>query len=332
MDKRVKQLVDEALDAKILQSEDIAYLLSWPADSEESFAIQWAARSLSRKLGKAEIHGQVGINSAACPCNCAFCSFAASNGVFKETQVKPLEEILHQANSLIEQGTNAIYLMTTANFDFANFIKIGSQVRRELGPDTVMVANMGDFDLEQARALKAAGFNGVYHAVRLGEGLVTRIPPQKRLETIRHAKQAGLQIGTCVEPVGPEHSIQELVEKILITRQMQPGFSGAMRRINIPGSPLEQYGMVSELRMAQILAVVRLAMGHNVTGNCTHEPCVSGVIAGANLLWAEAGSNPRDTARDTENSRGFDPKRCREILNEAEFPVLNGPSLFFNEP
>lgn len=329
MDKRVKHLVDEALDGKLLQSDDIACLLSWPVDSEESFSIQWASRHISQSLGRAEIHGQVGINSAACPCNCSFCSFAASNGIFKEKQVKPLDEIIEQSKSLIEKGANAVYLMATANFDFSSFISIGAEVRRELGPEAVLVANMGDFDLEQAQSLKAAGFNGIYHAVRLGEGEVTRIPPQKRLESISNAKKAGLQIGTCVEPVGPEHSIQELVEKILMTREMQPRFSGAMRRINIPGSQLEQYGMVSELRMALVLAVVRLAMGHDVAGNCTHEPCVSGAVAGANLLWAEAGSNPRDTARDTENSRGFDPSRCRELLHEAEFPVLEGPSLFF---
>ena len=81
MDSKVKHLINEALDGKLLDSEDIAYLLSWPVDSEESFSIQWASRRLSQCLGKAEIHGQVGINSAACPCNCGFCSFAASYGL-----------------------------------------------------------------------------------------------------------------------------------------------------------------------------------------------------------------------------------------------------------
>ncbi|MDF9410004.1 MAG: hypothetical protein A4E52_01087 [Pelotomaculum sp. PtaB.Bin013] len=147
---------------------------------------------------------------------------------------------------------------------------------------------------------------------------------------MRNAKKAGLLLGTCLEPVEPEHSTEELVEKILITREVHPVFSRAARRISIPGSQLEKHGMASELRMTQILAVVRLAMGHDVAGNCTHEPCVSGAMAGANLLWAEAGSNPRDMASDTENSRGFSPVRCREIFNEAEWPILDGPSRFFS--
>ncbi len=44
--------------------------------------------------------------------------------------------------------------------------------------------------------------------------------------------------------------------------------------------------MVTEARMAHILAVVRLAVGLDVPGNCTHEPGGVGALAGANLLGA----------------------------------------------
>lgn len=328
MDKKVISLIDLALEGRLLEGNDIAFLLSLPVDSEECFALQCAARMLGKQLGKAEIHGQVGINSGLCPCNCSFCSFAASHGIFREKQEASMDDIVDQCRILIEKGANAVYLMSTANYDFNRFIHIGREVRRELGPEIVLVANTGDFDLDRAQALKSAGFDGVYHAVRMGEGQVTRISPETRRNTIRNAQQAGLSIGTCVEPIGPEHSLEELVEKIILTREIHPKFSGAMRRINIPGTPLAKNGMVSELRMAQILAVVRLSMGLGVAGNCTHEPCVSGVIAGANLLWAESGSNPRDTETATEKSRGFDPIKCREILQEGELPVLDGPSKF----
>ncbi|MEN6348963.1 MAG: radical SAM protein [Syntrophomonas sp.] len=328
MDKRVISLIDQALDGKLLAEHDIAFLLSLPVDSEECFALQWAAGKLGKQLGKAEVHGQVGINSGLCPCNCSFCSFAASHGIFREKQETSLHEIIDQCRILLEKGANAVYLMSTANHDFNRFVHIGQEVRRELGPGIVLIANTGDFDSDGAKALKTAGFDGIYHAVRMGEGQVTRISPQTRLNTIRNAQQAGLLVGTCVEPIGPEHGLEELVEKIILTRKINPQFSGAMRRVNIPGTPLAQYGMVTELRMAHILSVVRLAMGHDVAGNCTHEPCVSGVVAGANLLWAESGSNPRDTEIDTGKSRGFDPIKCREIFQNGEWPVLDGPSKF----
>lgn len=95
-------------------------------------------------------------------------------------------------------------------------------------------------------------------------------------------------MGTCVEPVGPEHSIEGLVEKTIITRDASPCFSGAARRIPIPGTELAPHGMVSEARMAHFLAVVRLAVGCDTPDNCTHEPNVIGAAAGANPLWAES--------------------------------------------
>jgi len=328
---KIRNIVDKAKAGKSIEAAEIKELLSWPALSEESFYTQFAAREMNRELngGRAEIHGQVGVVTAACPCNCAFCSFAASNGIFKERSVQPLEEIMAQCRVLEQQGANAIYLMATANFPFNDFIRIAREVKSHLDKDSILVANIGDFGYQEAVALKEAGVAGIYHAVRLGEGQVTRIKVQRRLETMQAAHQAGLKLGTCLEPVGPEHSLDELVEKIVITRKVGAVFSGAARRIPIPNTELSRYGIVSEARMAQIVAVVNLATGYGIAGNCTHEPNVPGAMAGANVLWAESGANPRDTVEHTENSRGFDVARCRDIYREAETPVLEGPSLLY---
>jgi biotin synthase len=279
--------------------------------------------------GKAEIHGQVGVNSGPCGCNCAFCSFAAGNKVFNTQQVESLEFIVQQALDLEGAGANAIYLMATAHLDFQRFLEMGQVVRRELRTGVPLIANMADFSYDEAVALRKAGYAGVYHAVRMGEGRVTRIALKDRLQTFQAAGKAGLSLGTCVEPIGPEHSTEEIVEKIIIAREAKPGFSGAMRRVTIPGTSLSAHGMLGETRMAHIVAAVRLATPREVPGNCTHEPNVMGAVAGANLLWAEAGSNPRDVVNNTEKSRGYNVVKCREILVDAGWQVLDGPSKFF---
>lgn len=321
--------LDKALRGEILAKEEIEELFRVPSKSEAFYGIQYASRKISESVsrGKAEIHGQVGINIGPCPKNCQFCSFAACNKVFPEASVLPTTEIISRCLDLEEAGANAIYLMTTANFSFQRFIEIAQEVRNKLQKESVLVANIGDFSYEEALELKQVGVNGVYHALRLGEGTTTAINPKRRLESFAAAKEAGLILGNCVEPVGPEHSVEELVEKTLIARDANPVFSGAMRRITIPSTPLSQYGMLSEGKMAHILAVVRLAMGHHILGNCTHEPNVHGAAAGANLLWAEVGSNPRDVAGETH--RGISVERCREIYWEADWEVLSGPSQFF---
>jgi biotin synthase len=325
--------IEKALAGKILDKEDVEVLFRVPLKSEAGYAVQYASRKISEKLsqGKAEIHGQVGINIGPCPKNCQFCSFAACNKVFPDPSVLPLEEIIRRCLDLEEAGANAIYLMTTANFSFERYVEIAHGVRNKLQKESVLVANVGDFTYEQALTLKNAGLNGVYHALRLGEGKTTGIEPERRLQSFTAAKEAGLILGNCVEPVGPEHTVEELVEKTLIAREASPVFSGAMRRITIPATPLSEYGMLSEARMAHILAVVRLAMGPSILGNCTHEPNVHGAVAGANLLWAEVGSNPRDVVGETQNHRGFSVERCREIYWDADWEVLSGPSQFFSK-
>ena len=325
------EILKKSLQGEIVSPKEIAYLFEVPLFSEGSAKIIAASRQRSEEAsgGLAEVHAQVGLNIAPCPKNCAFCAFAEKNKVFATASQLSVEEAVAAAMRFEQDGANAIYVMATADYPFAKFIEMSQEIRTNLETDTVLVANVGDFDVRQARLLKDVGYSGIYHAVRLGEGCVTSLSVEQRFRTMRNAREAGLSVGTCVEPVGPEHSIEELVVKTIITRDASPCFSGAARRIPIPGTELAQHGMVSEARMAHILAVVRLAVGCNTPGNCTHEPNVIGAAAGANLLWAESGSNPRDTAEKTQEKRGMTVQDCIEVFREAEWQVLQGPSRWY---
>lgn len=330
----IREIVRKSLDGEIIGEAEIACLLRVPLFSMDSAMIVAAAREKSERASGslAEVHAQVGLNAAPCPNHCRFCAFSAKNRVFSESFELPVEEAVRRARRFEADGANAVFVMSTADYPFERFIEVSREIRAALDPETVLVANIGDFDGREAKRLKDCGFAGIYHAVRLGEGRDTRIPVERRLQTFRNAEEAGLRLGTCVEPVGSEHSIEELVEKTVITREAKPVYSGSARRIPIPNTEMAQYQMVSEARMAHILAVVRLALGYDVPGNCTHEPNVIGAAAGANLLWAEAGSNPRDTERDTENKRGMTVRECVRVLEEAEWEVLKGPSRFYSGP
>jgi biotin synthase len=327
----IEEMLKKSLDGISLTRDEIASLFRIPLFSDESALILAASRrkSESASNGLAEVHAQVGLNIARCPKNCSFCSFAAKNMVFKDRIEISVDEAIVKAQQFETDGANAVFVMSTADYPLGKFLDISREIRRSLRPETILVANIGDFTKEQARQIKDAGFSGIYHAVRLGEGRDTTISVKKRLMTFQNAKDAGLLLGTCVEPVGNEHSVEELVEKTIITRDAKPVYSGSARRIPIPGTKMAQYGIVSEAKMAHILAVVRLALDYEVPGNCTHEPNVIGAAAGANLLWAEAGSNPRDTEADTEGKRGMTVKDCIRALEEAEWQVLQGPSKFY---
>lgn len=333
LDSKVMDIVTRVFDSHLPTHEEIITLLNIAPHSTEAGFVMASADAINRMAsnGKAEIHAQIGVNLSPCPRNCSFCSFAAKNKVFTERNELPVEDAIQLALKAEEDGANSIFFMATGDFSLKKFVEISKEVKINLKPETVMIANVGDFNDEEGRWLKEAGYIGIYHAVRMGEGRETSISPEVRLRTVKAARDTGLLIGTCVEPIGPEHSVDEIAEKTLIGRDMEPCFSGAMRRISVPGSELEKFGMVSEYRMAFLVAVVRIAMGRKLIGNCTHEPNILGATAGANLFWAEVGTNPRDTEVDTSKGRGLNIESCIDMFREADFDMLSGPSVIYSQ-
>ncbi|MDY6831148.1 MAG: radical SAM protein [Thermodesulfobacteriota bacterium] len=328
---KIDDLIQKSADNGAFSSEELLHMLSYPPDAPETFRILAEAGRISRELtgNRAEVQGQFALNLAPCACNCKFCSFSAQSKIFSKATEISVDEAVAQARLFEDNGANAIYVMTTAFYPFEKFLDISKEVRRSLKKETVMIANVGDKTSAQARQIKEAGYKGVYHALRMREGVDTDLDPEQRRISMRNFQEAGLSVGTCVEPVGPEHTNEEIAGRILFTASISPAFSGAARRITIPGGPMEPLGMISELRMAQIVAVTRLAMPRTTLGNCAHEPCTLGALAGANLFWAEVGANPRDIEEKTEQGRGDTVDHCKTIYEEAGWEVHTGPSRYF---
>ena len=106
--------------------------------------------------------------------------------------------------------------MTMHTFEFENLLAVIDEARRCIPPQTQIVVNIGDFSLDQARPLKSAGVHGAYHVCRLREGTDTSLSPTQRRETFRVIRDAGLDFYYCCEPIGPEHTPEELVEQMFL--------------------------------------------------------------------------------------------------------------------
>ncbi|OGP94373.1 MAG: radical SAM protein [Deltaproteobacteria bacterium RBG_16_47_11] len=329
----IHDLIRKTQDGEHLSHEELVHLLSMAPDCSESYLVMAESNRISKELtgNKAEVHAQLALNLAPCPGNCAFCSFAEKNGIFSKETRLTVEEAVAYSNQFEKDGANAIFAMTTAYYPFGLFLEMSQEIRRSLNPETVLIANVGDQSLANAHKIKEVGYTGVYHALRLREGIDSGLSPEKRKESIRNFQEAGLKVGTCVEPVGPEHTPLELADMICFTASFNPSYSGAARRIPIPGTEIVIRGTISELRMAQIVAITRLGMPRTVLGNCTHEPCTLGGLAGANLFWAEVGANPRDTNEKTEEGRGETVKTCHKLFQECGWDIYEGPSRYYGE-
>jgi biotin synthase len=325
-------LIRKSQEGDQLSRDELVHLLSMPPDAPESYLVMAEANRVSKELtgNMAEVHAQLALNLAPCPSNCAFCSFAQKNGIFTAESRLTVEEAVEYVLQFEKDGANAVFVMTTAQYPFSLFLEMSQEIRKNLDPKTVLIANIGDQSLANARKVKEAGYSGVYHALRLREGSDSGLSPEKRKESIRNFQEAGLGVGTCVEPVGPEHTSEELADMILFTASFNPSYSGAARRIPIPGTEIAKRGSISELRMAQVVAITRMGMPGTVIGNCTHEPCTLGGLAGANLFWAEVGANPRDTEEKTEEGRGETVESCRALFRECGWNCYQGPSRYYN--
>lgn len=329
MNRDIVRIINKALDGDLLTRAETIELLSVENLSPEAFAVQQAGRAFTARLceGEAEIHAHIGLDAAPCPMDCQFCSFASCNGVFGEHVVYPLEKVLADARTFEAEGANAIYPVTTLLYGRDRFLETIEQIKSVLTTDIPLVANVPDFDEGYARELASVGVKGVYHVVRLGEGTYTRGNVERRKKTMYAAKKAGLALGNCIEPIGPEHTPEELADLIMLAREMEVTFSGAMRRNTVPGSIFEKHGNIPYGRLATYTGAVALAGGTAIRGNCSHEPSQVCAQAGANVMWASRGSDPRDTSAET--SRGFSVAQVRDVYFETDWKVHEGPSRFY---
>lgn len=303
-----------------MEREEALSLLKVDNKSDEFYKLISLSNQQSRKQfgNKGFVFAQIGMNAEPCSQNCKFCSLGMSHYSIHDKWQKGISELKPEVQQLLNDGINDFFLMTTADYSIKKFMKISVEVRKMLPDHIRFVANIGDFDLNTAKELKAIGITGAYHIKRLREGTDTLIDPEIREMTIENIVNAGLELYYCIEPVGPEHRYDEILDSIYFAKQFPIDAMAVMRRIPVPGTPLFNRGQINALELTKIVAVTNLVIKPSRSMN-VHEPTQMSLLAGVNQLYAEAGANPRDTNPDTKNGRGFTPTMARQMLAEAGY-------------
>ena len=320
----VIKILEKSVSRELSRQEAIE-LLEIRNGSHEFYKLIETSNNMSRKEynNKAYVFSQIGLNAQPCPMNCKFCSMAESNytiGTEFRKDMSDIKDICETAKQLVESGTHDLFLMTTANYSVDEFIKIGTEVSKVLPKNVRLVANIGDFDLHIAKRLKDAGFTGVYHIRRLGEGKDTDIDPAQRIKTLDAIRDAGLELYYCVEPIGPEHTYDEILDEMYRAKDYNVDVMAVMRRTPVPGTPLEKNGGITSIELTKIAAVTRLVTRPKRSMN-VHEVTPMSLLAGINQLYAEIGSNPRDNMENTENNRGWGVEKIVELFKDAEWEM-----------
>lgn len=320
---QLEKILEKAWCHIPLNRQDCKYLLSIDEKSFESGVLRAAAASIIREKNdnSAIIIGQIGVDVTPCPGGCKFCTFGEDHTSFESSHLGEDELREKIVDFCKYDDLYALYLMTMHTYDLERYLQTIENAKRLVPKATQLWANVGDTELDAFKEMKKIGVTGVYHVCRIGEGIDTKLNPEDRLQTMRNALDAGLELYTCCEPIGPEHTIDQLVDNIFIGIEMGITQHAAMRRVAVPGSPLAQHGQISELRLAHIVAVISLCSVTVPTMAYmgVHEPNALSYAAGANIVTAESGANPRDCQSDTAKNRGMDMARCRKMLFECGF-------------
>lgn len=319
-------LIDKVQSGHKVTQDECAFLLQFPETSLESAITRGVADTMSREKfdNTGLVFGQIGFEVAPCPGKCKFCSISEEFTQFEPSCMSD-DAIITAAENFTSSGELfALALMGMHNYKFDHVLHVVEIVRAKIPKQTQIVINIGDFSLLQAEELKATGVDGAYHLARLREGIDTTLDPECRKRTMGYIREAGIDLYYCCEPIGPEHTPEEMAEQILLGVDYGCFQHGAMRRVLIPASPLAKYGQISELRLAQITAVVTFAALHSTELRSVgvHEPNLLGITAGANAIYAETGTNPRDTEKETSGHRGMDISDCKQMLSEAGFDKI----------
>ena len=322
----LSDILEKANNGKAPDKQECLYLLSLPPEGDAAKLLRTAANTVMRRkfTNKVLLLGQIGIENHPCPADCFFCGFRESGNIVREKL--PIDEITRKTKELTESGhLQALFLMAMHDYDFSYLLKVCEAVKSLLPATTDLVVNIGDSAKTQFAELKAAGVNGAYHVLRLGEGNTTKLSPLFRRESIRYIRETNLNWYTCCEPIGPEHSDSELIEQIFLGREFGCFQHAAMDRVNLPASPLAKFGSISKTRLAQIVAVISLSCLEipELQSIAVHEPDMLSLSSGANSLYAESGANPRDVEKDTGNGRGYNLGKIIDMCRQAGFIINN---------
>lgn len=323
----IRPFIDR-LEAEVLRGaqgsrEDVLRLLALTPDSDDVQYLGQAARRVATVAADntGRVWSAIGLDCRPCPKNCTFCSFGAKWGLVREEKELSAGEVIAIARRLVLEGVAWVTLRTTEYYGFDRVCQMARQIRDAVPGDYGLVVNTGQMGEEEVAAMQAAGIGVVYHSLRLGEGKCTCFSPRERLVTLRAVSASPMRLAHLVEPVGPEHTDEELAHVFMTALENGASLSGVMARVNVPGTPGASSPELPEARLAQIAAVTRLCGGLRVPDICVHPVSRQAVEWGANVVVVEEGAVPRNETFCTDVWRGFDVSQAQALFQDAGYAL-----------
>ena len=317
----IQKAKEKALNGVILTENEIIELLEISLGSKEDQELRDTAREVARikTNNTAYIWSAIGADYDTCPMSCKFCSFGEQWGIIQKPVRYSTKKIIEKAKYFIENGARFIVLRTTEFYSVSKLLKIAKKIRKDIPGDYEIILNTGELDMTISNLLYEEGISGIYHACRIREGIDTPFEVDVRKNTMKNVQRSKLDLISLVEPIAEEHTNEEIAKNFLNIVDCGATISGAMARIPVKGTPYGETKILSESRLAQIIAVLRLSGGDVVKDICVHPVSLEALESGANVMVVETGAIPRDEKLEEENWNNIDMKKAHELIKKANY-------------
>ena len=89
-------------------------------------------------------------------------------------------KLLKKAKSFVEHGADYIVLRTTEFYSNELLLSLVTQLRTQIPGEYDLILNTGEFNEKVAERMFDSGVSGIYHALRLREGIDTPFSPERK--------------------------------------------------------------------------------------------------------------------------------------------------------
>lgn len=204
--------------------------------------------------------------SGLCDQDCKFCAQAGRHK--SGAPVYPLkskEEMLEQARRAKEIGADRFDIVTSGDNlsteELNRICSVISEITNKIG--IKMCASLGTLDEEAFRLLKQAGLSRYHHNIETSENyfsnIVTTHTFQDRINTIKAAKKAGLQV--CSGGIiGMGETLQDRVDMALCLKDLDVDSVPLNVLVPIKGTPFETSLSFSCNEVIRTIAIFRIIL------------------------------------------------------------------------
>ena len=126
-----------------------------------------------------------------------------------------------------------------------------------------------------------------------------------------------------MDPLGVEHTDEEIADLIIVLREFEPVSLCSMKRINPKGTPVGDLEEVSDKRVAQVAAVLRISTkARNISAVPPNRLAMKWGAGGTSI---GTGANPRDSKHDhtTVGKWRFDRGSVVEMLRAEGYDLAS---------